>query len=236
MAQVKYGSIITEIKGKIGGTVFQGCRGGFAAKNRGKGIHDKAKGYGQRHDGTHVVQQRNFSAVTKGWSKLTVGERASWSSLLGVWTFVNKFGDTYDGSAYQIYTAANINRMLLGLSPLSSAPVADSAVDPLFTWANYSISGTFVGSYTNTGADFQFAFMSLSQYANATTPPDKLRKISNGGMELKSPRTYDFKSAVQAIYGGNPPLGSFFYIEMWFCKPDFPKAQFKQRFKIEVVA
>lgn len=66
------------------------------------------------HDGTHVPQQRNFSEITKGWSKLTVGERASWSGLLGVWTFVNKFGDTYDGSAYQIYTAANINRMSLG--------------------------------------------------------------------------------------------------------------------------
>lgn len=232
MAQIKYGAIITEIKGKIGGTVFQACRGGFAAKNKG----NSSRRRGLLESIQDENQRTHFSQVTKGWSKLTEGERASWSSLLGVWTFVNKFGDTYDGSAYQIYTAANINRMSLGLSPLTSAPVADSAVDPIFTWADYSISGTFVGSYTNNLADFQYAFMSLSQYANATTPPNKLRKIFNGALELKSPRSYNFKSAVQAIYGGNPPLGSFFYIEMWFCKPDYPKAQFKQIFKIEVIA
>ncbi|MCC6181048.1 MAG: hypothetical protein IT237_04375 [Bacteroidia bacterium] len=232
MAQVKYGAIITEIKGKVGGTVFQGGRASPIMKN--KSIIQYPRG-GEVNK-TRQTSQSNFGQVTKGWSKLTDGERASWSSLLGVWTFVNKFGETYDGSAYQIYTAANINRMLLELSPLTSAPVADSAVDPIFTWANYSISGTFVGSYTNNLADFQYAFMSLSQYANATTPPNKIRKISNGALELKSPRSYDFKSAVQAIYGGNPPLGSFFYIETWFCKPDYPKAQFKQIFKIEVVA
>lgn len=236
MAQVKYGSIITEIKGKVGGTTFQGGRTGGLMKNKGKVF---VRGWdrvpiGAGSSGT--TQIANFSKVTKYWSQITTEQRNSWSGLVGIWTFVNKFGDTYNGSSYQIFCAANINRLSLGLTMLASAPVFNAAFDPDWSFTDYSIAGDFQQTIGNAAAVGQNVFNQLSFFTSPTKSLNKTRIIGSDTNTILGTGTTSVKAIIQGAFGGNPPLGSIFYITKWFCWADYPKAQFYTVYKINVVA
>lgn len=236
MASIKMGAIVTEIKGSVGGTTFQSSNAGLSMKNKGKGMHGKMKGYAQRHDGTHVVQQGHFAIVTKAWAGLTDVERATWSGLLGIWTFKNKFGEVYNGSAYQIFCAANINRLTLGLSLLTDAPTKVDMVDPMVTYSDYSISGDFTETRSNAAAIGSKGFYYVTFPANPTSNYKKLRRAASLVRTIATVGTTSRKAEVQALFGGDPPLGSVFYGVIWWCFPDYPKQQFFTVYTIKVVA
>ncbi len=232
MAQVKYGSIITEIKGKVGGTVFQGGSAAPLMKN----ISIIQRGRDRSHDGTHVVQQGRFSQTTKYWSRITDAERASWNGLVGTWQFVNRFGDTYNGTGYQIFCAANINRLLLNLAMLATAPTYNAAFDPNWTFTDYSISGDFQQTIGNASAIGQNIFNQITFYTSPTKSLGKTRVIGSSTNTILATGTTSVKALIQGVFGGDPPLGSIFYITKWFCWADYPKAQFYTVYKINVVA
>lgn len=236
MAQIKMGAIVTEIKGSVGGTTFQSSNAGFSMKNKGKGMHGKMKGYAQRHDGTHVPQQGNFAIVTKAWSSLTDVERATWSGLLGIWQFKNKFGVVYNGSAYQIFCAANINRLTLGLSLLTVAPTKVDMVDPMITYSDYSISGDFLETRNNASAIGAYQFIYVTYPCNPTSNYKKVRRAGSIVREILTVGSTSKKAEVQALLGGNPPLGSVIYGVAWYCFPDYPNQQFFTVYKSNVVA
>lgn len=236
MASIQMGAIITEIKGSVGGTTFQSSNAGLTMKHKGKGMCGKIKGYANRHDGTHVPQQGNFSIVTKAWAGLSVVERATWSGLLGVWTFKNKFGVVYNGSAFQIFCAANINRLTLGLSLLTVAPTKVDMVDPMVTYSDYSISGDFLETRSNAAAIGSKGFFYVTYPANPTSNYKKLRRAASAVRGYMTVGTTSRKADLQAILGGDPPLGSVLYGVIWWCFPDYPNQQFFHVYTIKVVA
>jgi hypothetical protein len=71
MARILLSAIVTEIRGKIGGTVFQAGQGGFQAKRlvspRNPNLH------------VQVTRRNSFLAATTGWGALGSSDRASWS-------------------------------------------------------------------------------------------------------------------------------------------------------------
>ncbi len=99
MAKVRYGSIVTELKGHIQGQVFQGGNVGFVLRNKGytPGISNV-----RRQFATSVL-----STVTATWRSLSDAQRSQWASLALTWPFVDKFGNTYYGSGFQVFTAYN---------------------------------------------------------------------------------------------------------------------------------
>lgn len=232
MASVKYGSIVTEIKGKVGGQTFQSSKAGFSLKNNGQKPKVGVRGW----DLVSVTRKSSFSSVTKSWSKLTDSERASWLSLVGTWTFINKFGDVYNASAYQIYCAANINRRLLELAQLTTSTSYLAAYDPGASYTDYSISGVFLGSIANASAQTQKSFVQVTWYGNPTQQVNKLRIAASLSYDIPAVGTTSLKALIQSFFGGHPPLGSVFYIKIWTCWASYPKAQFYKEFKINVVA
>lgn len=99
MAKVRYGSIVTEIKGGIAGQVFQGGNVGFVLRSKGytPGISNV-----RRQSAT-----RTLSTVTSAWRSLSDSNRAAWEALALTWPFVDKFGNTYYGSGYQVFVSYN---------------------------------------------------------------------------------------------------------------------------------
>jgi hypothetical protein len=236
MASIKMGAIIEEIKGSVGGTTFQSSNAGFSMKNKGKTRGTNSMTFRASHETTHVPQQRNFAIVTKAWAGLTDVQRATWSGLLGTWQFKNKFGDVYNGSAYQIFCAANINRLTLGLSLLSVAPVKVDMVDPMITYSDYSISGVFEETWANAAAVGAIGF---TYFTFPSRPTKNYKKVNRAGFLVRTyitPNSASRKAGVQAIFGGDPPLGSVFFIVDWWCFPDYPNQQFAKVYTIKVVA
>lgn len=235
MAIVKYGAIITSIKGKIGGTVFQTGRSGGVAKNLNRHVAQQKGGVGQAGD-AYEQAKTNFSVVTKSWSKATDVNRSSWSALLGIWTFINKFGDVYNGSAFQIFTACNINLRTLELPEITTAPVYNAANDLGLTFDDFSLAGTWNRTTTNAAAAGQYRVAYFSKPVSPTTPASKAKLQKVSVALVPAPGVFDLKSDYVAWLGYTPPLGSIFYVRVWTCWEDYPKIQFDTVYKIEVVA
>lgn len=230
MANIKYGAIITEIKGKVGGSVFQSNKAGFTMKNKNRG----GTRTGGIFKGDFPTQRLFFSSAIKNWSQITDANRASWSALVGTWQFYNKFGDVYNGSPYQIQNACNINRQLLELAMLAPAPTYNPAVDPGISYANFSLSGTFNGTISNAGANGQLGYVEASQPVNPTKNISRVQ-FRKFGVIVSAAGTADYKAAYIAWLGFTPALGSVFYIRTWTAWSDYPKQQFNQLHRVEVV-
>jgi len=235
MARVQYGAIITDIKGKIGGQVLQGGRSGGIMKNKGHVVQQRK---GRMHTGDVTLErvQSNFSIVTKHWSSLTDAERNSWAALLGVWTFTDKFGNKYDGSKYQIFCAANINRITAGLSLLDTAPVYAAALDPEFSWSDFSLSGTWDRTNANNNAAGQMGVYKVSRPFHKSKPLSKVQTQIATFAAIPSPTTVNKKAEYLAYLGYTPPIGSLILVESWTFLDEYPEKQFVQQFVCEVVA
>lgn len=236
MARVKYGALVVEIKGRMGGTMLQGGRSGGVIKNGKRGAARTVAKF-KAGAGTAIGKaQRKFSTITKAWASLTSVERDSWTGLIGVWIFKNKFGDIYSGTGFQIFTAFNNNRLILGEGIINTAPVKLDAFDYGFILTDYSISSTFDINLINAAANNQYVSFYFSR------PQAETRNVGNTPInfafaeQLASPQVFDIKSQYDSWLGYVPPLGSFIYVKVWTADKKYPSQQFLQVFKAEVVA
>lgn len=235
MARVKYGAIITEIKGKIGGTIFQGGRSGGIIKNKPaakcrKSLCDWIGG------NLSQVRTNNLGIIAKEWASLSNAERNSWGGLLGVWLFTDRFGNIYDGTPYQIYTAVNINRTLIELPRLASAPIKINADDLGLTVLDYSLAGSWDIINVNASTVQQKVVALLSTPQAPTKNFGSVTVSIQLVMDAQNPTTTNGKPVYQAFYGGDPPLGSIFYLVLWTTVPAYPRKQFYEVFRVNVVA
>lgn len=233
MARGKMGAFMTDIKGSVGGTSFQGSRSGLSIKNKGRG---KRGGRMAQEDVT-LERRLAFSTIAKLWGTLTDAQRLGWSNLLGTWQFVNKFGDTYNGSAFQIFTACNLNRIALGLTPLNDVPAVNAAFDPELTFSDYQIGATtFNRIIAGAAAQGQYAFLSFSNVVNPSVGYPRTKVLFSFPALIPAPATLNWYSVISLIPGFVPVAGKVFYIRMWTAWADYPKKSFETIYKINIVA
>lgn len=102
MAVVKYGSIVTEIKGSIQGLTFQKC---------GQVLSARSNPYHKQAFTAAAQNSRNeFSYVVAQWNKLDASEKAAWSAVASSYPTFDKFGASVILTGYQIFMY--INRFL----------------------------------------------------------------------------------------------------------------------------
>ena len=101
MALIKLGAFVTEVSGKIGGTVFSKNKGGAYAKNRVVPSNPQT---------TFQANVRAFFAqIAKKWKTLTQAQRDSWSAAALTVTKINRLGDTIKLSGSQLYQERSLN-------------------------------------------------------------------------------------------------------------------------------
>lgn len=104
MAIVRYGSIITELKGKIGGQVFQGgntvpiFRNNYAGSNRKRYVSSTE----------NVI----MSKLAHEWQLLTNSERLSWTTYANLFLVYNKFSQLIKLSPYPLFCHLNYYNIL----------------------------------------------------------------------------------------------------------------------------
>lgn len=233
MAKAKYGAFITEIKGHVGGTTFQASRGGFTIKNKGRHVVQQKGGL----DAPTLERRNNFSAIAKMWSTLTDAQRLGWSNLLGTWTFLNKFGDVYNGSGYQIFTAANLNRIEITESTIGDVPAVIAAFDPVISYSDFQIGAA---TFNKTGANADAIGQTVViKYSNPVLPSvgiARTKVLFTDVHDIVGTGTTNLYAAIVAALGFTPPVGYIFYIQRWTCWKAYPKKAYVSTFKINIVA
>jgi len=154
MAVVKHGSLIADIRGKVGDVVYSRGQGGPIA--RCIGLIDS-----EDTDARHAMRD-NLIAVAQAWSDtLSAAQRSAWSSYAGSHARPNRWGTPTNPGGYLTYMRHNLHAYrATGSLQFPDAPTAAPLHIPVLvillrTSARVTVAGTLnpdaTGTYLLTG-------------------------------------------------------------------------------------
>lgn len=119
MAKVKLSALISDMRGKLNGSVFAKNRGGLYLRTKVTPVNPKT-----------LAQQaaRNLLAsFSQGWRSLTQAQRNSWNSAVSNFSTTDVFGDIKNPTGLQLYVRLNANISNGGGSAITSPPLPSGA-------------------------------------------------------------------------------------------------------------
>lgn len=150
--KVKFGAIVVDGRGKLGGHV--------ASKNRGGSyFRTKVTPVNPQSSFQSLVRNR-LTGFSQGWAGLTQSVRNAWNEAVGDYQSTDIFGDVKSPSGINLYVKLNSNLDEIGVAALTNPPlpVAVSNVDTI-TPAAAAGAATFTVAYTPTPVPADTAFI-----------------------------------------------------------------------------
>jgi len=139
---IKWGSVVVEGSGKLGGHVYYTTRTGATVRTNANVSNPKSR-YQESVRG-------EFSILTQSWRLLTDAQRSSWRNAEGNFTRTNRFGVIVRLTGKNLYESLNFQREVISLPPLLFAPEpiqlgVNGIADVVFNVgaASINITGTF---------------------------------------------------------------------------------------------
>lgn len=115
MAKIKFGMMMTDARGKLGGQVFSKNRGGAYVRTKVTPSNPQTA--------DQVAQRALLSSASQSWRGLTEAERESWNGAVSNYSSTNVFGDIINPTGAQLHTKININVALAGGSVVTTPPL-----------------------------------------------------------------------------------------------------------------
>ena len=161
MASVEFGGGVSQIVGRVAGSVFQRGRSGSQLRvlpiNTG------------RKQNSLSPARVSLASVSSLWRSLSDAQRLAWVALANTQTRYNRMGTAYTPSGFQLFCELNSNLLSTGVShPINTAPAAISlpsysgiavAIDSATN--HYDITGVLSGDTT----DFRYIIESTRPVA-----------------------------------------------------------------------
>lgn len=150
--KMKFGAIVVDGRGKIGGHV--------ASKNRG-GAYLRTKVTPSNPNTSLQAAVRNrLTALAQGWRNLTASERESWNNAVANFAGTNIFADKVNPSGINLYTKLNANLLEVGSAAITLAPLPSEVV-PVLTVSATAAAGVpaFSVVFTPTPVPAKTAFI-----------------------------------------------------------------------------
>ena len=142
MPQIKFSGLVTDMKGKAGGSVFSSNKQGAYMRNNKWGGGRKSK----RWD----ASKAKLASLANTWKALSSEQQQAWNDAAPDYPFTNKFGEPYVASGYQVYMSLNGSLSINNL-PLLQEPGAKRAFpedmkfsfsNPILPWVTSGTGGT----------------------------------------------------------------------------------------------
>lgn len=114
MAKIKFGMMMTDARGKLGGQVF--------SKNR-SGAYIRTKVTPSNPQTSAQAQVRsNLATLSAGWNSLTAEQISQWNSSVDDWTSTDVFGDIKKPTGKNLFVKLGLNCLNNYLPINSSVP------------------------------------------------------------------------------------------------------------------
>jgi len=111
---IQFGSLVSDARGKISGSVF--------SKNYfGANAFSFQKQTVRRTTSQQIVRS-SFSEQSAAWKLLTQVQRDSWTAAGLTINFTDRFGNPYNPTGFELYVSHRINMLLIGATPATTAP------------------------------------------------------------------------------------------------------------------
>lgn len=115
MAKIKFGLVVTEGSGKLGGHVFSKNRGGAYIRTKVTPLNPQ----------TSYQANVRFLLTTwsKAWSALTQAQILAWNAAVSSFAKTDQFGDLRNPTGKNLYVRLNVNLANAGAASISDPPV-----------------------------------------------------------------------------------------------------------------
>ena len=114
MARIKFGMMMTDARGKLGGHVFTKAKSGATIRTKVTPLNPKTSAQSEARSA--------LGANSQAWRTLTETQRLAWNSASQEVSKTNAFGDTYFPSGKNYFTAVNNNLRNIGGSVILEPP------------------------------------------------------------------------------------------------------------------
>ena len=119
MARIKFGMMMTDARGKLGGHVFTKTRSGATIRTKVTPTNPQTSAQG--------TVRGLFGNLSRFWALLTLSEQLSWNGVVGEYKKTNAFGDQYQPSGKNLFQMVNTNLNTVG-APQTNTPPAGRGV------------------------------------------------------------------------------------------------------------
>ena len=148
MARIKFGMMMTDARGKLGGHVFTKAKSGATIRTKVTPLNPKTSAQSEARSA--------LGANSQAWRTLTEVQRLAWNSAAQEVSKTNAFGDTYFPSGKNYFTAVNNNLRNVGVEILINPPalvamgvLTSVGVDFDFLAEQIDIAPNFIGDSAN---------------------------------------------------------------------------------------
>ena len=130
--KLKFGAIVTDGRGKIGGHV--------ASKNR-AGAYLRTKVTPSNPNTVAQVQARGIlSSLSQQWPTLSESQRLGWNEAVKEWGTTDIFGDIKRPSGINLFVKLNANLVSVGLPLVLDVPAKSEVPAVVVTSASYTVA------------------------------------------------------------------------------------------------
>lgn len=179
--KIKWGALVVDGRGKLGGHV--------ASQNRG-GSYLRTKVTPSNPQSTFQTTVRQlFGSISSGWSGLTQSAIDAWNAAVDDWQTTNIFGDLKKPSGKALYQRLNQQAQIAGFAAIPLPPAKETLPESNVTAVTFGITATEIdatGLYA--GTDFNVLTFSSGPVTQGTTfVKNKMRLINNSDGAAYSP-------------------------------------------------
>lgn len=205
MALIKFGLVITDGRGKIGGHVLTKGRSGNVIRTKVTPVNPNTT----RQSSVRGV----LTAFSQGWKALTQAQRDAWNAAVSNFTRTNIFGDTVLPTGKNLFTSLNTNLSKVAYSTITAPPLPLAVVDPEVSSAVVTVTGSVM--------EIDFAGASANQKMFIQASPPVSPGITNISSKMSliaveaqtTPGTLDIWADYVAVYGV-PPAGQKIFFKV----------------------
>lgn len=144
MAKIKLSAIVSEMRGKLNGSVFSKNRGGAYIRTKVTPVNPQTVAQGN--------VRATLTGLSQAWRNLTEAERTAWNNAVNAFGKTDIFGDIKIPSGIALHNRLNLNLAAIGVAPIT-APPAPSPVGYIDSLTITAAAGTPALSAAFTGID-----------------------------------------------------------------------------------
>ena len=171
MAKIKFGMMMTDARGKLGGQVFSKNRSGSYVRTKVTPVNPQ----------TSFQQASRFllGALSQAWSGLTRAQIEAWNNAVNEWARTDIFGDLRNPTGKNLFTELNKNAVQAGYSQMTEPPAKEEMPVVSLLDATLGISaGELEVNLSGNAVGHTLQFRATPTLSNGTTfIKDKLRVI-----------------------------------------------------------
>lgn len=163
MSKIKWGAIVVDGRGKLGGHVFTKTRSGATMRTKVTPVNPQSS--------AQAAARSRLGGNSMAWGSLTEAQRESWNSLASETGKTNVFGDQYFPTGKNLFTSVNNNLLMIEKPTLQTAVKPEAL--PFITDMSVVISKSTSAITLNVSAEGTLSKSTLVVEASAPFSPGK---------------------------------------------------------------